>query len=169
MRTPCMVALLLVFGTAAAAELNVEASPGIEGLLQKHAKEEQVECCPVPYVYLEAPRFVGEPIKWVANNTVRWQGWSLTGYCWGHMAVEKYTPRKLSIFDDSGTARVNMSTVPSSYTTYRCWSKVGLISGDIEALKKSDYDQERVWREFSKYDSQVDRDPVFGFIFVAEF
>lgn len=37
---------------------------------------------------------IGEPLKWIANNADRWQGWSLTGYSHSWL-TEDYKPARI--------------------------------------------------------------------------
>lgn len=87
------------------------------------------------------PETIGEPMKWIVENSDKWRGWSLTGYSWGGLS------------EDLNPWRV----------------KVGMINGDINASRKYNYDMDRDMQHFAEWERQMERAPVLGVSIIITF
>ena len=81
-------------------------------------------------------------MDWTVKHIVVHNGWSLTGYCKLHL--DKNFNRR--------------------------WTKIGLISGELEGTKQERIQSEAdKWEEFKRYENHMSQDIVLGVFFAIEF
>lgn len=79
------------------------------------------------------PPALGEPIRWLARNTDRWQGWSLTGY--------------------------SRSGLTKDFKHWRF--KIGIVNGEWEAERR-EFITAADWAYFSEWERQMNSEVVLG-------